>query len=115
LLTAINLTPPASRPARAQAAVIRSRTCASRVFHVHGSSTPASSSNRIVSAKGKPTTLEKLPSIRSMNAPASPWTAYPPALSSPSPDWQPVDLPGGQRGELTRVSTATARDPTQTP
>ena len=43
--------------------------------YVHGSSMPASASICSVSASGRPTTLVKLPSMRSTNAPASPWTA----------------------------------------
>ena len=48
---------------------------ATEELYFHGSSTPASASICSVSASGRPTTLVKLPSMRSTKAPASPWTA----------------------------------------
>ena len=39
----------------------------------HGVLRPASARSASVSTIGSPTTLEKLPSMRSMNAPARPW------------------------------------------
>src|SRR5690349_5850610 len=54
--------------------------------YAHGVLNPASARRTSVSTIGSPTTFEKLPSMRSMKAPASPWIPYAPALSSPSPE-----------------------------
>src|SRR5207302_7606156 len=81
----------------------------------HGSSTPAAASIERVSASGSPTTLVKLPSMRSTNAPASPCTAYAPALSSPSPESTSHRTCSEDSGwNFTVVSTLRKEPPTQT-
>src|SRR5882672_8362054 len=83
--------------------------------YVHGSSTPASASISSVSASGKPTTLVKLPSRRSTNAPARPCTAYAPALSSPSPEAASQRTCASDSGaNVTAVSTERTSGGTQT-
>src|SRR5207244_6644734 len=75
----------------------------------HGILSPAPARSCSVSVSGSPTTFEKLPSTRSTNAPASPCTAYAPALSSPSPDSTSQRRAASERS-VKRTPVTTARD-----
>src|SRR6185295_2599000 len=78
---------------------------------LQGSGNPACRNSSAVSASGRPTTLDALPSMRCTSTPPAPWMAYAPALSSGSPveAYQAISASDRGRNHTAVSTTADAR------